>query len=93
MSDLRTPTVSVAMIERGARELWRLGNERIGDRAWEQVRDHYRIEAEACLRAALAVRTENVVVSASEREAREVTTDASPAAGGGPNQNSAGKLP
>ena len=41
------------MIEAGARELFRLGNERIGPRSWDDVGCHYLKEAEACLVAAL----------------------------------------
>lgn len=37
------------LIELGGRELWRIGNERIGFREWESVREHYLAEAEAVL--------------------------------------------
>lgn len=44
-----------AMIERAARELFRIGNERIGERAWDDVSQHYLAEAEASLKAAFKV--------------------------------------
>ena len=41
-----------AQIEAGARELFRIGNERIGERKWEDVGHYYMAESEAVLRAA-----------------------------------------
>jgi hypothetical protein len=46
------PSPVLQAIERGARELFRIGNERIGERKWEDVAEHYLAESAACLRAA-----------------------------------------
>ena len=48
------PAVSAATIEAAARALWKMGNARIGERAWGSVAAHYIAEATVALEAAQA---------------------------------------
>lgn len=45
------PAGAAERLKWAARALWRIGNERIGFREWETVRDHYMEEAAAALAA------------------------------------------
>lgn len=50
-----TPTPSKEAVEAAARALWKMGNERIGERPWGSVCAHYIAEATVALEAARAV--------------------------------------
>ena len=58
-------------IEAGARELFRIGNERIGERKWEDVGHYYMAEARACLSAVDKSSPQGTVRDPGAVEARE----------------------